>query len=263
MKPSPIAFVVLLINLFFTTNLFAGVDLIISDVDDTLKVTHARNKSDAIKNVSIIENHFLLMPELYNLLTQNQNNVISYVSKSPGFLSSKINKLLEYGNFPSGELFTRNNVFDSKYKIKTISKIIKATKPNKVILFGDNGQDDSADYLTLTRKFKDIEFITYIRIAYPTQNQSLPSSQIGFVTSLEVLIDLQDKQIIPKDNFILEQAAQVINNNLYLNFTPTNKPTLFPNWYNCQGFKWIWKKVFPSTEVTTAVNNILAQCSTF
>ena len=262
MKNKTLAQTLLVTTLFFSNQLFALDNLIISDIDDTVKITHSGNKSDAIQNASIIENHFLLMPQLLNYLAEGEHTKISYVSKSPTILNGKITEMLNYGNFPEGPVYTRKNIFDSKYKITTISKILETLKPKRVIFFGDNGQDDRKDYEILAQKFSNIEFFTYIRIAYNSPENKLKKPMVGFTTPLEVLIDLHDKKLILQNTALLEVVAAKINQELSKKVQPTNEPTLFPHWYKCSQFKWVWKKNFSSPTINTAIAKVINNCST-
>ena len=112
-------FYILLLNLFFILNLQspalandeadqkAQPYILISDVDDTLKITDVLKKSKALGNLFFGKEVFLGMSELYQELQLPVADVF-YMSGSPESWIHRIKHLFERNEFPPGQFFLRN-----------------------------------------------------------------------------------------------------------------------------------------------------------
>ena len=74
--------------------------LFISDVDDTIKISHVRSKADSASNAFFNYKSFLGMSKLYQLVSKAPDVNIFYVSNAPSFLmNSNHKKFLNQFNF--------------------------------------------------------------------------------------------------------------------------------------------------------------------
>jgi phosphatidate phosphatase APP1 len=252
--------------------------LIVSDIDDTIKISNVNSIPGAIEYAPRTKSLFLGMPSLYKFLGQNvdsafENTVeFAYVSLAPKWLMEDLHRdFLRENHFPRGRLFLRELGDDTDdFKLKTIRKLLKKKKNNdsfdQVIFFGDNSEADAATYSQIAKEFKDIKIYTFIRQAYSVSaqeddelGQPLEKDQIGFVSPLEVLLELESRDVFKAEqseaikNLTLDFARKIIASPMDQMFGEL----AFPIWVNCSDFKWQWTV---ETELLEAVKVIRHRC---
>src|SRR4051794_21515389 len=77
--------------------------ILVSDVDDTVKVTNVQNLHAAAKHAVASDLVFAGMPELYRELLGKDSPAerLEFLSGSPGILSHKVTELLDNSDFPA------------------------------------------------------------------------------------------------------------------------------------------------------------------
>jgi hypothetical protein len=193
--------------------------IVISDIDDTIKLSHILDKTDAFKNVFRTENVFLGMNTAYQLLkAQDESIEFFYVSNGPKIGVGELHKeFLEGHVFPDKQNAYFRSIgypdpqnpeetiwgLDPEHKVKTISAIIESRKPDLVILVGDNGEQDPFTYDTIVKKFPNTKILSQIHMPYYTdaldeqyRGKALQGQQEGFATSYDMILSWLDKGII-------------------------------------------------------------------
>jgi len=152
---------------------------VISDIDDTVKISNVLDKAALIKS-TLIDDPLPVagMPELYSSLARSIQPQFIYVSGSPfqlyPFLRSFINTTYSASNGPIFlqnltlldipevvDFVTNGNVFE--YKVAMIDRI-KGMYPNKKFLcVGDSTQKDPETYGEVFRKYGDAITCSWIR----------------------------------------------------------------------------------------------------
>lgn len=221
----------------FTLNLFATT-IVISDIDDTIKVAHIKSTTDKIFTAFKTKNIFLGMADLYEKIQMEQNAKFFYVSNAPEkLMKNSHSKLLSNGHFPKDGLFLRpKNVDDKNHKIIAIEKLLNDHKPTNVILFGDNGENDVYFYKDIEDKYPNINFTTFIRVAYDIEEQKATPSenQFGFISPFEVADILYYKGIISKVS--LEEIYKTHGPGFLKDkMDEKNGPLYLPEWLSCKG----------------------------
>ena len=132
-----------------TTQLAAARTLIVSDVDDTIKMTGILNGNTTIAwNGLIRTKGFSGMSELYKEL-EIDDTVIFYVSGSPKIIKSRVSEFLEENEFPQQpNLMLKDWITEDTvhYKTESIKTLIGRYNPDKVILIGDDTEHDPEIY---------------------------------------------------------------------------------------------------------------------
>lgn len=216
--------------------------LVISDIDDTLKVTHVLNRLEAIQNGLNTDNAILGMSSFFQLMARvNPSLIFSYVSNAPKSLMDGNHKeLLKKAKFPAGEVFLRGNLSDDEHKIREIRKLMEKHQPDRVIMFGDNAEQDPMIYAQAEKEFPTVSFEIYIHQMYSVKNSKekgkvLQPGQFGYVTAVELGLvwfemgRVPQPQLIEWMNLILPPIIQ----------EPLNKSSgslAFPNWKDCRDF---------------------------
>lgn len=257
--------------------------LVISDIDDTLKVSHVLNPIYAASRIPNYTVRFTGMSELYQLLAiePNTETRFAYVSNAPEsvaglhvLLNSHLS-FLQHNNFPAGVLSLRKNFFDKNHKIEEIRKQVDLENPDIILFFGDNGQSDSAIYQEAVEEYKqkNIQMITFIHQVYKTEKSFLDVSvipeignkllakQIGFVTPIEIALELNKKGLLSERSkaWMIDNVAPNIANEKFYDLDSLNDIT-FPSFQNCSEFVWRW----PMTkELVPLVKKINSVCHKF
>ncbi len=150
---------------------------VISDIDDTIKISNVLNKKELIKNTFIrpfapVEK----TPEFYSHLA-NQNVSFHYVSGSPWQLFKSISSFMQQAGFPKGSFHLKKfRVVDKsfidfiiadqkEYKTDIISRIIDDFPEKKFILIGDSGEMDAEIYSGIFKKYPENVKAVFIRDA--------------------------------------------------------------------------------------------------
>ena len=148
---------------------------IISDIDDTIKISNVLNKDELTKNVFLRE--FLPvkgMPQLYKNF-EKKGVVFHYVSGSPWQLYPALSSFIHDEQFPEGsfelKLFrVKDKSFidfiaadQLSYKLSAIKTIIERFPQRKFILIGDSGEKDPEVYSEIASRYKDRIKYIFIR----------------------------------------------------------------------------------------------------
>jgi hypothetical protein len=148
---------------------------VISDVDDTIKITQVSDRKKMMRNTFAKEFEPAPgMAKLYQRLAREQGAQFHYMSASPWQLYEPLAVFMTQRGFPPGtfslkEFRWKNNhafslfVDPEKYKPTVIEPLLKQFPKRRFILIGDSGERDPEIYAALARKFPgQIERI-YIR----------------------------------------------------------------------------------------------------
>ena len=162
--------------------------LIISDVDDTIKMTDVLgSKKTIFFNGVFREKAFNAMSELYQQLDK-PDTIIHYVSGSPKIIRMRVEDFLEENDFPqTSNLTLRNRLSDNTatFKLAAIQNIIAAENPEKIILIGDDTEHDPEIYAAIAQYYPIQVEAIYIR---SIRNKQLPELHVmkSFFSAVEI-----------------------------------------------------------------------------
>ncbi len=180
---------------------------LISDIDDTIKISDVRNKKKLIQNSFV--NPFQAVPGMQNLYSKLQSSGVDcflFVSASPWQMHPALTDYFSEQKFPPAIYAMKYfrikdsdffNLFEKPeiYKTETIEPFIKEWKSVKFILIGDSGEKDPEAYAKLALKYPERITKIYIRKAYDE--------------NLEVRIQAVFKNI-PPEKFLFFQNPEEI-----------------------------------------------------
>lgn len=218
--------------------------VIISDIDDTLKNAHILDLIDMVKKAPRTKGlNFPGMSELFHLIIEeNDETYVRYLSNAKEWLMLRSHtRFLNRGFYPSGKIVLRTTLGSEIHKPAALRKIMENVKPDRVILVGDNGQNDARFYHDLIEEYQGsgVKFHTFIRIVYSTavthKAASLYEEQVGFTTPIEIIGTLIDKGVIGK-----EKGLELVKT-LYRYFSFIDY-LFFPEWTNCEDLIWPYLK---------------------
>lgn len=195
MKPIIIFAIFILISSFIAAGAQAADSfIIVSDLDDTVKVTHVCSRNNMTFNAMASKLAFSGMPVLYHsLLGESHHTVrLMFLSGSPSFLRDKVIEFLEHSHFPSYTLTLRGlrefiKAPVSDYKKKKMKELYGGLKDKSFILIGDDTENDPEVYADFSTRMKKRNKILAIYIRRIT-GRDLPKGSIGFVTAYDIAL---------------------------------------------------------------------------
>ena len=144
---------------------------VISDLDDTVKITDVRDKTEALRNTFLRDFRPVAgMPELYQRIalegakaTPKSRVAFHYVSLSPWQLAPLLDEFLARSGLPAGSLHLQHfRVKDGDFadltgdsrekKLAAIEPLLATWPRRHFVLFGDSGQKDPETYGELARR---------------------------------------------------------------------------------------------------------------
>ena len=272
-------FGILLFGLICASRAFGQVSspvmLLVSDIDDTIKVSHVLNKFESVVNAPRADNLLLGMPQLFLLLqSRNPNLKIAYLSNAIESISGKSHaKLLQSGKFPAGTLLLRKSPRDDEHKIKTLRELVQRYQPQGVILFGDNGERDPLIYDQFRREFPRLPMVTFVRQMYSTQDKKrtgarLYVGQVGFVTAVEPVLDLIRAKVLATADLqwmIDNVVPEILQRADYEDHSGRRGGLFMPRWQDCRDFSWGMRAGFLAhfrvPGLDSLKNRLLERCS--
>jgi len=138
---------------------------VISDIDDTIKITEVRDRHAMLRNTFLRE--FAPVPgmaEFYQMLARSNRAQFHYVSASPWQLYELFAAFVNAHRFPHGtfalrEFRWKNRTFLSlfanpeEYKAAVIEPLLRQSPQRRFVLIGDSGERDPEIYAALARKY--------------------------------------------------------------------------------------------------------------
>lgn len=181
--------------------------LVVTDVDDTVKVTDVLNTKNTIYNALFSKAAFSGMAELYRQM-DTKENTFYYISGSPTFIEERVSSFLDFNNFPQRSNLVLKKGLNSPtydYKVAAITKIVQEMNPDKIILIGDDTEHDPEIYETINNKFPNKVESIYIRAVQDRQLPKLANIR-NFFSAVEVAgLEMQ------KGNLSSESLKKVVN----------------------------------------------------
>ncbi len=170
---------------------------IISDIDDTIKISNVNDKKELIRNTFM--RPFKAAPgmaSLYRHWQQRQSTIFHYVSASPWQLYPELSAFMRAAGFPHGLFHMKYfrwkdssflNLFADpvKYKMEIIEAILQRYPQRRFILVGDSGEKDPEVYGIIARKYHaQIERILIRRVGDNNGAQRFGSAFSGLQPGL-------------------------------------------------------------------------------
>jgi phosphatidate phosphatase APP1 len=176
-----------LLNVTIATTSYAEGLSIVSDLDDTLKITNSTNISEAVMNALFSTKAFEGMPDLL-VDMKAYTNELNILTASPAMLNKKIVKFLNINDITYRGLFTRSlqDMGDKfKYKYDVVVKVLTETGDN-LILIGDDGEIDQNAYVQVSLDHPGRIASIYI---HKVTNVELLKGVIGYYTALDIAVN--------------------------------------------------------------------------
>ena len=148
---------------------------VISDIDDTIKITQVRDRHATLRNTFLREFEPVPgMATVYQTLARSNHATFHYVSASPWQLYTPLSEFIRSNGFPSGTFSLKKfrwkdrsflSLFSDpeKYKAAVMEPLLKQSPHRRFILIGDSGERDPEIYGRLARKYPRQVYRIFIR----------------------------------------------------------------------------------------------------
>lgn len=168
---------------------------IVSDIDDTIRITDVNHTQRMMKNTFV--EAFRPVPgmsELYQGWAERWGAQFHYLSASPAQLAGPMDEFLEQNGFPQGSVTLRAvshegstlkmvlSMFDAPpdYKTSELSWLLRALPNRRYMLIGDSGQSDPEVYGMIARAFRPQVQMILIRDVTCCEGRNSPRYQAAF-----------------------------------------------------------------------------------
>lgn len=186
-------------------------NFIVTDLDDTVKLTDVLHAPDAVIRATFSRKTFAGMSTLYREISaRNANSTLYFVTGSPKFLREPIVSLVVENKFPKPWMLSLRDLSTPtpEFKIKTISEILEGSgireglpSDAKLILVGDDGEQDPETYAALRAKFPNRIAAIYI---HRIQARAIPVGEFAYDTAMDIALhEMENARLSP------EQAVKV------------------------------------------------------
>lgn len=154
---------------------------IISDLDDTIKITQASGDLGDLLGHDV----YTGMPEFLKS-ARDYTSKLFVLSASPSFLRSKIINDFRQRGIKFEGLILRDNIFEDKfdYKVREISRILDRTD-DEFILIGDDWGDDPEVFEEIMRLYPGRVIESYIHVV---KGRQIPRSVVTYWTSFDLYL---------------------------------------------------------------------------
>jgi hypothetical protein len=234
-------FITLLLVFLLSNSLWAVTGrILVSDIDDTIKISHVLDRDSALGNIPRTGNVFSGMVQVLDSIKQDyQVDEIFYLSNAPKFPVGPFHKkFLSNNKFPAGNLLLNSGLSSKTHKIESLRKIITEKNPSSIILIGDNGEKDPSIYNQIQNEFPNLKITTYIHMAYFTEgNQRKGSkiydSQVGYGSSIDLAAHLFTAGLIKEKSYskiVFDIGEKALNENQH----SESGQLLYPAWADCR-----------------------------
>lgn len=241
---------ILIISLALSFNALASVS-IVSDLDDTIKITNSDDTVDGAINAALKSDVFTGITDFFKG-TKTYVNELHVLSASPGILRGKIQATLkkrqiEYTSIILKNPAARETKFD--YKVKAI-KAIMEKNPDDFILIGDDVGQDPEAYGEIQRLNPNRVLAIYIHVI---KNRAIPAG-VPYWTSFDLFLrEFVAGRMTPG---WVEQGLKTL-------LAEKNPEKIIPDFAHCpkadQVWSWQWGTMY-AEEAVTLTSRLLENC---
>jgi phosphatidate phosphatase APP1 len=234
----------ILLSVLLTFQSFAGIR-IVSDMDDTIKVTHS-DSGRAVFHALFQKRAFAGMAELMRYMRERSEELV-VLTASPNILRKKITKTLRHHSIPVDQIILRTAKDKEKftYKVNKVTEMMESNDDDYILIGDDIGQDPEA-YAEIKKRFGDRVVAIYIR---PMKNREKFAGQIQYITSYD----------IARSEYLAGRMSLLdLKDIAYLIRVEENKRNVIPKRFYCPSTGTVYAGVVPDVESEERVKTVVA-----
>lgn len=211
--------------------------IVVSDIDDTLKISHVRSTTDKVLNAPRTDVVYSGMPELFRTLEQRGDVEFVYLSNAPSWLMDESHKtFLDYNLFPRGRVFLRPfGSGSTTFKREILDQLIAEEAPEtEWILIGDNGERDPIVFRDLMRDYPALKIRSYVHAVYPDNVEGVTFAPLlrPYATAYDLALHWTWTGLLTLSQ--IETTEKAVKLAIYRDLR--NEPyaeQVFPSWTDC------------------------------
>jgi hypothetical protein len=188
-------------------------NFIVTDIDDTVKLTDVNHLTDAIVRSVFGRKAFAGMSTLYREISErNDRSTLFFVTGSPRIFRKPLVEMIVANKFPAPWMLSLRDLSKStpEFKVARITEILQGLPPEgKLILVGDDGENDPETYATLLAQNPGRIAGVYI---HRIQNRVLPAGEFAYDTAMDIAVSEMEKgrlsaeQVMRVGNAVLAES---------------------------------------------------------
>lgn len=242
---------ILISLLLGSLNSFADIK-IVSDLDDTIKITNSHH-ADAVIYGPFRAKVYTGMPSVLKE-ARAYSYFLHVLSDSPRIIKPTIQMLFRTNEIQVDALTLNGNIHrvpKHEFKIGKLSQMIEASE-DQFILLGDDMGEDPEIFDEAMRRFPGRVLAAYIHVV---QNRSIPSSVIPYLTSFDLALR-ENMAGRMSEAAVAKVAKEVMN--------PEEPESVFPDFAFCPNDKslWDWQEKSNLAELAKEVTAKMIQICT-
>lgn len=160
---------------------------VVSDIDDTLKITHTQSPIDGTWSEIFSLRAFTGMSDVFRALRDSHPGLsFTYISGNPALLRFRVHKFLRENDYPEGGVVMRaapGERSSRDFKRRTIVSLLENTS-DRLILFGDDAGDDPELFYDLFLTYESRIADIYIRKIQTGRRH--PPAVFPFMTAFDI-----------------------------------------------------------------------------
>ena len=177
--------IILILCLVFSLSSFASIS-IVSDLDDTIKITNSGEELDGAISAFFKNDVFTGMPDFFSA-ARLYSNELHILSASPKILRLRISSTLKAKKIQFESLTLKNAIAgESKldYKVSAIKKLFEASSDDFILIGDDVGQDPEA-YKAIQELYPNRVLAIYIHVI---NGRDLPEGVVKYWTTFDLFL---------------------------------------------------------------------------
>lgn len=244
-------------NLFLTLllvsfNSIAGT-IIISDLDDTIKITHVASAASATYNGIFKKKVFTGMPEFLNE-ARSYTEELHILTASPGLIKKSVLRTLNSNDIQFDSVAFKNPLKREgkiEYKVRKISEILSQSE-NSVILLGDDVDKDPEIFQEVTKLYPTRVLAVYVHVV---RGREIPAGSTIYWTAGDLAL-----RELSAGRMSAESASRVLETII----NEENLNSVIPNFADCpkEASIWEWQiQTVLAEKAAILINNLVSHCS--
>lgn len=237
--------------LFLSFTLHASIS-IVSDLDDTIKITNSDNLAAATYNAFFNTSAYSGVPEFLKE-ARAYTNKLYIVSGSPKVVRGKIDELIRKNGIKVDQVIVRESLNERdtfKYKVSTITKIME-TNPDDFIFFGDDVEKDSAVYEEIKKLYPNRVLAIYI---HNVHSRPVSPSAIRYWTAFDLTV---------REALANRMNPSAVKTSLQHLLNQSDMKLVFPKFADCPKTQsvWNWQLLTPyGLDAVRAMSKLVSYC---
>lgn len=175
---------ILVVFLLFSSLSFAQT-AIVSDLDETLKISHLNRPLRALYTALFSQKIYAGM-DVFLEQAQTYAPDLYVLTASPKIFRRNIEKLIRHHDLDVKELLTRRGLEDKyMYKFSSVERVLKENSYEDLILIGDDRELDAKVYSDFERHYPNRVKAIYIHVVV---KRDLPKNTLPYFTAFDLAI---------------------------------------------------------------------------